>query len=106
MIVIYKTDYNYFGDTVLTIGERSYNVFQYNCRAARELLKIVEEKVKKGDVVLMYGADDGFIEFKPLLPYLRECIEVNDRVAAMMQSPEYKYDNSPGAEIASRYGYY
>ena len=102
-IVEITVSYNYFGDTVLTLGGEEYSMFQHNCRRAKELLKRVKALITQGCVCLIVEADYNFINIKPAGPYIEELIQLDeDAYEASKNAP---FNNSAGAEIAGRYGY-
>jgi hypothetical protein len=103
-IIIIQEETNYFGDTVLNYKNQTYPVFQYNCRAGRELLKLLE--AKRHDEIVLISNEVVFISevkviLTPAIPYLKECIKTNDIVNTL----NIPRTESAGAEIAGRYGY-
>jgi hypothetical protein len=104
----FNVSYNYFGDTVLTESneDKSYNMFQYNCMNAKNLLKRVKDAVNSGITVFVIEVDDLFgAKVFDAISYIQDIIDLNDRVNDIRASSNFSDTNSAGAEIAGRYGY-
>ena len=92
---------NYFGDSVYSFRGREYNFYQHNCSQGKELVKAI--KSLSAIVLLIYVEqfNDGLhIILKPALPILEEMLKTDEYVAQFARC-----NNSPGAEIAGKYGY-
>ena len=100
--------YNYFGDTVISYNGNSFNVFQYNCSAARDLLKQLQAV---GDTVFFMASEPtelvdnrSILTWQCAIPYLIESISVNDAVNKIQERMPAK-ERTAGEEIAGHYGY-
>lgn len=103
-----SVSYNYFGDTVLSFDgeDKEYCMFQYNCSAARELLRRVEGLVREGYVVLINDTNWMSENIVPAVPYIERIIKLNDDVAELERTHHISFSaDGPGAEIAGHYGY-
>ena len=107
-VIVIEDSVNYFGDTLITYEGNEYPVFQHNCSAGKRLLKLLESK-RDSELVLLSNTieliGETIVSLKPAIIYLKECIESNDAVNEIMMQPDFKVNNSAGAEIAGRYGY-
>jgi methionine synthase I (cobalamin-dependent) len=100
-----KVSYNSLGDTVLSFSheEKSYNMYQYNCSGARELLKRVEYFVQCGFNVFVIEDVFSCINVTPAVEYIGNIIKLDNELKVM--SHLFHDNNSRGAEICGHYGY-
>lgn len=102
--IMIEESHNWFGDIVLTYKGESYNVFQYNCRNAKELLNLLEDAKDIEMAFIVYiedFIDETRVIVESAIAYLREMIYLNDQVNKLNIPGNF----SAGAEIAGRYGY-
>lgn len=97
-IIYIEETINHFGDNVLHYKGESYNMFQYNCAGAKELLKRVKKENELVFVVL--EGEETTMHIKPLEEYLREIINLHNDSIGIQAHFELK-----GAQIMAGYGY-
>lgn len=102
-----SVSYNYFGNTVISDGERDYNMFQYNGRNARELLNIIKDFISSGYSVFVIEDNEFLgINITPALPYIQRIVDLIEDVDRIRdENPDAFHNDCAGAEIAGRYGY-
>lgn len=107
--IVFTESVNYFGDDILTFpnSDEHYNMFQHNCRGARDFRERVSSLIGQGCAVLVSSDNDmGTVTVTPALPYVERIIKLNDEVNELecVHQHSFRCDGA-GAEIASKYGY-
>jgi hypothetical protein len=105
-VISLSVSYNYFGDTVITWHNQEFNVYQYNCRGAKELLAKLRRVVEYA-IFLVEDTGYGLVTINPAIPYLEYVLATDAKLAQMERETNNSFmcNNGPGAEIAGRYGY-
>lgn len=93
---------NGFGDSVYSFLGKSYNFYQYNCSAGKELIKKL--KTIQAPVLLLQHEEyhDGLhVIIRPALKILEDMLETDKQLSNI----SFGNNDSAGAEFAGLFGY-
>lgn len=109
--IVLTLSVNYFGDDVVCFpGDdgKTYNMWQYNCSGAHDLLRDVKALTQQGYVVLVDESDwMNSVHLVSAIAYVERIIKLNNDVAELERTNGVSFaaNNCAGAEIAGHYGY-